>query len=64
MVLFAWVYEDAPTDIRMGSILYKPYGDEKPTIKLELDIGDASAMFFMKKEDAATHWMPLPEAPQ
>ena len=66
-VLLLWVYpgaEGATSQIRIGSILYKPYGGEKPTIRLVLDIGDASAMFFMKREDAPDYWMPLPEPPK
>jgi hypothetical protein len=61
-VLLLWTWpeaDDAKPIIRPGSLLFEPF-DGKPIFKIEVDLGDASAMFFTDKNDAPTHWQFMP----
>lgn len=59
-VLLRWTYDDTDDIVRIGELLYKPYGDAEPLFKLELDYGDAFSTIYTGKSDVPTHWMHLP----
>lgn len=68
-VLLCWTWPDvadAKPIVRLGSLFTKGYSDVGNTYKIEVDLGDASAMFFTSnKDDQPTHWakIELPQVP-
>ncbi len=67
-VLFLWTYPDNAEVriVRLGSMFHQAYHKTlgtAPVCKIEIDLGDASCMFFTDKDDAPTHWHELPTLP-
>lgn len=61
LLLWSWPETDAADIIRIGTMPWKPWDDDNPVIKLDLDIGDACATFYTsKQDDPPVGWMPLP----
>lgn len=59
-VLLHWPVPGLPPTYRLGSILHKPFGDEAPIWKFDLDYGDAGAWVYTNRGDEQpTHWAAL-----
>ncbi|MGK2908783.1 MAG: hypothetical protein ACSLE1_03140 [Sphingobium sp.] len=59
-VLLHWPVPDMKPIIRLGSMLYKPFGDDCPIWKFDLDYGDAGAWVFTNRGDEQpSHWMAI-----
>lgn len=56
-VLLHWPVPGMKPIYRMGSLLFKPFADESPIWKFDLDYGDAGAWVFTSRGDEQpTHW--------
>lgn len=62
-VLLLWPCPDTDPIVRIGNLRWRPFGNDKPIFKLEIDYGHCGAWVYTDQDDCPTHWHPVPQLP-